>query len=91
MKSILMELYYGKLFPYENIAPKSKEYREVRERLTALISSCKETLSKEQYEALEMICDLEVQSSSMTEEKGFITGFRLASLLMIEIFTGARD
>lgn len=88
MKSILQGLYDGEIFPNELIVPKDKAYRSVSNTIGTKKEYIKSKLSEEAYKSFEELVDLYRQSSSMEAEASFLYGFRLGSMLMIEVFTG---
>ena len=91
MKSIIKQIHNGELYPDENIAPGTKEYNAITKQVTEKLDGWKEKLSNDDFKELETVFDLEIQSGSMEIENAFISGFELASLLMIEVFTKADD
>lgn len=88
MESVLKQLFYGKLFPYEHIAPSNPEFSAIHRQITGESAAWKEKLSAEDGKKLEHILELESLSGAMEVETAFLAGFRLGSMLMAEVFTG---
>lgn len=91
MKSILEELYDGKIFPEEQIVPKDHNYRPLNEKISELLEEWKKKLSEDDYYQLESFLELCSESSSMEASESFVYGFKLGALIMVEVFTGRGD
>jgi len=82
--SIMEEIYYGRVFPAEQIVPKNDKYWSEHRKADKRIEELKGELSKEDYTKLEEICN------SLTECQGIICiesyryGFAMGLLLMRE-------
>ena len=88
MKSILQGLYDGEIFPDELIVPKGKPYRSVNNTIETEKEYIKSKLSEGAHKRFEELDVLYRQSSSIEAEASFIYGFRLGTMLMVEVFTG---
>ena len=88
MKSILRALYNGKIYPSEEILPVNSDYNEVNKKISDEMEFFEKKFSKEEYEKIGNLLDLNAESSSMVEEQSFLYGFKLGTLLMIEAFMG---
>lgn len=88
MKSILHELYNGHIYPAEQIVLQDSDYRPLNRKIREEKESLKRKLSEEDIKRLSQLEDMYTHSITMEETETFIYGFKLASLLMIEIFTG---
>lgn len=88
MKTILKELYGGRIYPSELIIPKDPEYHPLNQKISDTISLWQKKLSEEDYEHLEELLDLHSQSNSMHSTSSFVHGFKLGASIMIEVLTG---
>ncbi len=91
MKSILSELYEGKIFPAEQYSPRSEEYRQIHQSHYKHYENFIETLSKlEPPLDKQFIKIMEEQLDVIPYEfsEMFIDGFRLGARIMIDIFQG---
>lgn len=88
MKSILNELYNGHIYPAEQIVPQDPDYRPLNRKIGEEKESLKRKLSEEDIRKLSQLEDMYTRSITMEETETFIYGFKLGSLLMIEILTG---
>lgn len=88
MKTILEELYEGRIYPNELIIPKDPEYHPLNQKISDTIGLWKRKLSEEDYEQLEELLDLHSQSNSMYSASSFMYGFKLGANIMIEVLTG---
>ena len=88
MKTILEELYDGNIYPDELIISKNPEYKLLNKRISEMLSMWKKKLSEDDYNQLEKLLDVCSQSSSLEISESFLYGFRLGSLIMVEVFTG---
>ena len=86
MESTISKLYYGEISPCEKPAPNTERYRENRatihsneEKLLEQFPKCKELLN-EYTDALRIEAQLE-------SEADFARGFRLGTLIMLEVMT----
>lgn len=88
MESILSQLYGGEIFPAEQIFPRDAEYRPICKRVEEERTWLKEKLNQEDGERLDGLHDDYFELSYMSDLASFSSGFRLAALLMCEVFTG---
>ena len=91
MKSILEELYDGKVFPDEQIVPKDHNYGPLNEKVSELLEEWKKKLSEDDYYQLESLFELSSELSSMEASESFVYGFKLGALIMVEVFSGRGD
>lgn len=87
MKSILADLYEGKLHPDETIMPTDPEYRRNNREISNTIEACKKKFSESGFKLLEEVLDLYGTSHSMLNSASFIEGFKVGALMMIEVFS----
>lgn len=89
MKSVLMELYDGRVYPAEQFFPRSKEHKARLDRYCRHADEFTEKLSRlsppldEEFTAV-MNEYMDVTSDDLAEM--FADGFRLGARLMIEVF-----
>lgn len=76
MKSILADLYEGKLHPDEMIMPIDPEYRRNNREISNTIEACKKTFSESDFKLLEEVLDLYGTSHSMLNSASFVEGFK---------------
>ena len=88
MKSILEELHNGAVYPAEMICPSDPEYRLVNNEIAEEIDYFMSKLSKEDGQRLDKLDELFNRSSFMQATESFVYGFRLAALMMIDIYNG---
>lgn len=89
MKSILSELYEGKIFPAEQYSPTSEEYRKIRQRYYRHYEDFIETLSKINPpldKRFIEIMDEQLDVIPCEFSAMFIDGFRLGARIMLDIF-----
>ena len=83
--SILEDLYCGKIAPHEHrIEPKS-EYENLLRYIISHEDDLKSTLTDQQKETFEKYKDCRAEVESLTEVEAFISGFKLATKIMIEV------
>jgi hypothetical protein len=87
MKSILEELYNGSVYPAEQVCPTDPEYRIVNREIGEIKQYLKGKLSEEDKQRFEELEELFCRSSSMESTDIFVCGFRLAALIMIEVYS----
>lgn len=88
MKSILEELYEGAVYPDEVIIPKDPEYWPLNQKIAGRLDMWRNKLSKDDYLALEELLDLRSQVGCMHSTASFMYGFKLGSMIMMEVLEG---
>ena len=88
MKSILEELHNGSVYPAERIRCNDSEYRPVNRKIEEEIAYFMDKLSEEDGERFDKLDELFSQSSYMYATASFVYGFRLAALMMIDVYNG---
>ena len=91
MKSILSELYEGKIFPAEQYSPRSEEYQKIHQEHYQHYDDFIETLSKVNPpldKKFIEIMDEQLDVIPYEFSEMFIDGFRLGARIMIDIFQG---
>jgi len=84
-KTIIRQLFYGELHPWERFVPNDSDLRKASNRVGKLVENWKEHLSPEDTERLEEIVDTLYQYSSILEADAFESGFRLGGKRMLDI------
>jgi hypothetical protein len=87
MKSILSDLYEGKLHPDETIMPTDPEYRQNNRAISNTLEVCKIKFSESDFKLLEEVLDLYGTSHAMLNSASFVEGFKVGALMMIEVLT----
>lgn len=83
--SILEDLYNGKIYPMENIVPENPEYRAVSQEIADMRKYFAEKMSIEDREKFQQWNRLIHESCGMEAYENFSYGFRLATLLFMEV------
>lgn len=91
MKTILEELFNGKIFPDELIVSKNPKYYPLNEEIAGTLEAWKSRLSEDNYQELQRLVDLQIQSDSLHAEASFMYGFKLGAMIMIEVFNGKSE
>ena len=84
MKNILIELYYGRISPWESIVPSGPRYQRAWDRVKKLEQSLLSRLDPEEQELYEKIETERVTPVEMEREETFAAGFRLGARMMAE-------
>ena len=90
MRSILEELWYGRIEPYDN-APMSKEERHLVDLIAENRERLEKTLTKQQKEQLEKYIDCSREFSELSQKDMFLCGFRLGARIVIEALYREQD
>ena len=83
--TIIRQLFFGELHPWERFVPNDSDLRKASNRVGQLVEEWKEHLSSEDVERLDEIVDTLYQYSSYLEADAFESGFRLGAKMMIDI------
>lgn len=89
MKSILLKLYGGEIFPAEQYYPRTEEYRALRKNYYQHYGAFVEQLKKLDPpldETFHQIVDEEFDTLPIEMSEMFLDGFRLGARMMIEIY-----
>ena len=84
-KTIIRQLFYGELHPWERFVPDDSELRKASNHVGIMIEEWKEHHSPDEAEQLQEIVDALYQYSSILEADGFESGFRLGAKMMLDI------
>ncbi|MNJ46524.1 hypothetical protein D3C77_416560 [compost metagenome] len=88
MKSFLEELYYGKLYPSEQIVSDDPKYRALSRQISEMMQMWRQRLSEEDFRQLEAMLDLQGESNSIHNMETFVQGFKLGASMMVEVLNG---
>ena len=83
---ILSDFYNNGIYPFEDIVPRDPEYRELGRKISAEHEYLESILSPEDAKRLENYCTLMTDRAVMDCRESLIYGFRLAVLMMIDVF-----
>lgn len=89
MKSVLMELYDGRVYPAEQFFPRSKEHKALLDRYCRHADEFTEKLSRLNPPLDEEFTKVMDEYMALTADnlaEMFADGFRLGARLMIEVF-----
>ncbi|MBP1907736.1 hypothetical protein J2Z32_004417 [Paenibacillus turicensis] len=84
MKSILEQLYIGKITPEEDIIPEDPQYRMISGQVSNMMEMWKKKLSPEDFELLEQMLDLKVELHAMQNKACFVQGYKLGAKMTAE-------
>ncbi|MFS0728371.1 DUF6809 family protein [Paenibacillus sp. 1P07SE] len=84
MKPMLKALYNGELRPMEQIVSSHPEYRILNQKISEGLRKWKERLPKAEFEQLEKLLEMRVQSHEMDKEAAFVHGYQLGARLLAE-------
>lgn len=81
---ILDELYYGNIYPSEQILVHDKEYHKLRKHTGVLLAQLEEKLTLEQMELVNQFHSHLIDVNSLEAKANFQYGFSLGLMLMKE-------
>lgn len=87
MKSIIEQLYIGKITPEEDIIPEDPQYRAISGQVSNMMEMWKKKLSPEDFELLEQMLDLKVELHAMQNKACFVQGYKLGAKMTAEALT----
>jgi hypothetical protein len=87
MNSIIEELYLGSIRPEELFNPNDPEYQLLNKKIHNSMEAFKEKSSDNDFKLLEELLDLYGKSNSLHSITSFINGYKIGTLMMIEVFT----
>lgn len=79
MRSLIEQLYHGKLCPNEKVIPNDPQYRQVSRKTSETIEAWRKRHSEEEFNELEALLDLYSQTHGMELASSFTYGFRLGN------------
>jgi hypothetical protein len=80
MKPILEELYYGRIYPFEQIVPQDPGYRPLGQKKSDIQKMLEEKLPAEDVQALEELLDLGCDGGVMETYASFEYGVKYCYL-----------
>ena len=83
--SILEDLYCGRIAPHEHRIEPESEYENLLRYIIDHEDDLKSTLTEQQKETFEKYKDCRAEVESLTEVEAFISGFKLATKIMMEV------
>ncbi len=83
--STLEDLYYGNIIPHEYSIKRGSAYSEVLGYVVRHEDDLKATLTEQQKEIFEKLKDCESELHGMNELESFVSGFKLAARIIIEV------
>lgn len=89
MKSVLMELYDGWVFPAEQFYPRSKEHKKMLDRFCRHSEAFTDKLSRLDpplYEEFSRVMNEYMDLSAADLAEMFVDGFRLGARILIDVF-----
>lgn len=89
-ESIIEELYYGRIAPYERKIQHSPKQFETVEKMDNIEDYFKEKMAADDYERLNLLKKLYIETSEDEEIEVFTHGFTIGVLIMLEVF-GHKD
>ena len=81
----LEDLYYGNIIPHEHSIKRGSAYSEVLGYVVRHEDDLKATLTEQQKETFEKLKDCESEMYGMNELESFVSGFKLAARIIIEV------
>lgn len=81
----LEDLYYGNNIPYERSFKRGRAYSEALGYVVRNENDLRATLTERQKEIFEKLKDCESELHGMNELESFISGFKLAARILIEV------
>lgn len=89
--TVLEDLYYGNIAPNERSVKRSGVYEKLLKYIVQHECDLNATLTEQQKEIFGKFKDCESELSGMNELEAFISGFKLAARIMIEVTEEATD
>lgn len=87
----LEDLYYGNISPQEHSCIRGNAYSELLGYIVRHQNDLTPTLTEQQKEIFEKLKDCESELHGMNELGAFISGFKLATKIMIEVMHEPSD
>ena len=85
-ESMLQELYYGNISPWERKRIRTHEYKTLTKKMESIVEYFKNLLSLEEYAKLAEMQEVQSKRSIMDELDLFEYAFRTGVLLMVDVF-----
>lgn len=81
----LEDLYYGNIIPHERSIKRGSAYSEVLGYVLRHKDNLKATLTEQQNEIFEKLKNCESELHWMNELESFVSGFKLAARIIVEV------
>lgn len=85
-ESLLHDLYFGEIRPWERQHKYTREYRELTKKIIGIDEHFKNLLLPEDYKKFEEMRNLRAQADMIESTELFKYAFRTGALMMIDIF-----
>lgn len=85
-ESVLRDLYFGEISPWERRPICTREYREITGEIIRIEDHFKSLLSPEEYAKIEEMQELRARADIMESIDLFTYAFRTGALMMIDVF-----
>ena len=82
---ILEDLYCGRIAPHEHRIEPESEYEKLLQHIIRHEDDLKSNFTEQQKETFEKYKEYRADLESLTEVKAFISGFKLAAHIMMEV------
>ena len=86
MRSILEELYFGRLAPWERGRPKNPDYTPVSRKITDIHTYFQGKLPPDDFAKLEELGNLRSRCNLIEDVDAFSYGLCMGALLIMEVF-----
>lgn len=87
MQSVLQDLYYGRVCPWEHFTTQSSETQEINRRIEEEKRNLIKKSSLNNCKDFELLENLYTESSDLEQFNAFSNGFKLGTKLIISVFT----
>lgn len=85
--SIIEDLWYGNIAPWEREIKRSSEYSDVLERIVQIEADLHARLNDEEKESLEKFVNCTNEMCCISEREMFVRGFTLGIKLILEVMS----
>lgn len=85
-KSIMYDLYFGNLVPWERGRAQSPDYKPITKKISDIDDHFRELLSPEEYKKFEDMQDLRADIGEIEDVDLFQYAFCMGVLMMIDVF-----
>lgn len=89
--SVLEDLWYGNIAPWEREIKRSSDYADALERIVQLEADLHARLNDEEKEILERFVNCTNEMCCISEREMFVHGFTLGIKLIIEVMTSENE
>ena len=87
-KNILQQLFFGEVYPSENIGSDNPELQKMQSTLTDEKSKFAESLPDNYHEGFQSLSELQNNCAGIYSYECFAYGFKLATTLLLESLSG---